>query len=100
MPFQRLVREITRDVTQGDYRFQALAITALQETAEAHLVTMFEGKFYLDTLFENVSLLTILAANLCAIHAHRVTIQKRDIDLVRKLCNGWVLGQTVNSVIL
>ena len=73
MPFQRLFREITRDVTQGD-RFQALAITALQETAEAHLVTMFEGKFYLDTLFQNVSLLTILAANLCAIHAHRVTI--------------------------
>jgi len=99
MPFQRLVREITRDVTQSDYRFQAAAIMALQETTEAHLVRMFDGEFYLDTLFENVSLLTFLAANLCAIHAHRVTIQKRDIDLVRKLCNGWALGQTDNSVI-
>ena len=49
LPFQRLVREITRDITQSDYRFQALAITALQETAEAHLIRMFEGKFYLNT---------------------------------------------------
>jgi histone H3 len=54
-PFQRLVREIAQDFKQ-DLRFQASAIAAFQEAAEAYLVTVFE-----DT-------------NLCAIHAKRVTI--------------------------
>jgi histone H3 len=49
LPFQRLVREIARDITQEDFRFQASAIGALQEVAEAHLIRMFEGKFYLHT---------------------------------------------------
>jgi histone H3 len=40
---------------------------ALQEAAEAYLVKMFED------------------ANLCAIHAKRVTIQKKDIFLARRL---------------
>jgi histone H3/H4 len=52
--FQRLVREVTQDLDgkkdldpkKGDqFRFQSTAILALQEAAEAHLVSYFEGKF-------------------------------------------------------
>ena len=66
MPFQRLVREIAADC-KTDMRFQASAIAALQEAAEAYLVGLFE-----DT-------------NLCAIHAKRVTIMPKDIQLARRV---------------
>ncbi|KAJ9079844.1 histone H3.1 [Entomophthora muscae] len=66
LPFQRLVREIAQDY-KTDLRFQASAIAALQESAEAYLVGLFE-----DT-------------NLAAIHAKRVTIQPKDILLARRL---------------
>ena len=64
LPFQRLVREIAQDF-KNDLRFQTTAILALQEASEAYLVSLFE-----DT-------------NLCAIHAKRVTIMPKDIQLVR-----------------
>ena len=70
LPFQRLVREIAQelDLVRGDgVRFQLNAIIALQEASEAYLVSLFE-----DT-------------NLCAIHAHRVTIHPRDMQLVRRI---------------
>ena len=41
LPFQRLVREIAQQY-QDDLRFQSTAILALQEAAEAYLVSMFE----------------------------------------------------------
>ncbi|CAG8446552.1 1714_t:CDS:10 [Diversispora eburnea] len=66
LPFQRLVREIAQDF-KTDLRFQSSAIGALQEAAEAYLVALFE-----DT-------------NLAAIHAKRVTIQPKDIQLARRL---------------
>jgi histone H3 len=66
LPFQRLVREIAQDF-KTDLRFQSSAIAALQEAAEAYLVSLFE-----DT-------------NLAAIHAKRVTIQPKDIQLARRL---------------
>jgi len=66
LPFQRLVREIAQDF-KSDLRFQSSAIGALQESVEAYLVSLFE-----DT-------------NLCAIHARRVTIQSKDIQLARRL---------------
>lgn len=66
MPFQRLVREIAQDF-KTDLRFQATAVLALQEAAEAYLVSLFE-----DT-------------NLCAIHAKRVTIFPKDMRLARRL---------------
>lgn len=66
LPFQRLVREIAQDF-KTDLRFQTAAVAALQEAAEAYLVGLFT-----DT-------------NLCAIHAKRVTIQPRDIQLARRL---------------
>ena len=66
LPFQRLVREIAQDF-KTDLRFQSTAILALQEAAEAYLVGLFE-----DT-------------NLCAIHAKRVTIMPKDIQLARRI---------------
>lgn len=52
---------------QTDLRFQSHAVLALQEAAEAYLVGLFE-----DT-------------NLCAIHAKRVTIMPKDIQLARRI---------------
>ena len=80
LPFQRLVREVAQDVigdssmrghfyaTEGDnVRFQSGAIMALQESAEAYLIGLFE-----DT-------------NLCVIHAKRVTINKKDMLLTQRI---------------
>ena len=65
-PFQRLVREVAQDF-KTDLRFQSSAVVALQEASEAYLVGLFE-----DT-------------NLCAIHAKRVTIMPKDIQLARRI---------------
>lgn len=66
LPFQRLVREITQDFKQ-DMRFTGGALGALQEAVEAYLVNLFE-----DT-------------NLCAIHAKRITIMPKDMQLARRI---------------
>ena len=66
LPFQRLVREIAQDF-KTELRFQSSAIMALQEASEYYLVGLFE-----DT-------------NLCAIHAKRVTIMPKDIQLARRI---------------
>ena len=68
LPFQRLVREVAQDF-KSDLRFQGSAVMALQEAAEAYLVSLFE-----DT-------------NLCAIHSKRVTIMPRDMQLARRIRN-------------
>lgn len=66
LPFQRLVREVTQQI-QAEVRWQASALAALQESAEAYLVGLFE-----DT-------------NLCALHARRVTVMPRDMSLARRI---------------
>jgi histone H3 len=73
LPFQRLgtpfsysVRELAHEFKQ-ELRFQSSAVLALQEAAEAYLVSLFE-----DT-------------NLCAIHARRVTIMTKDLQLARRI---------------
>jgi histone H3 len=66
LPFQRLVREIAQDF-KNDLRFQSSAILALQEATEAYLVSLFE-----DT-------------NMLAIHAKRVTIMPKDMQLARRI---------------
>ncbi|EON66526.1 hypothetical protein W97_05771 [Coniosporium apollinis CBS 100218] len=73
LPFSRVVREIALNmVPTGDtVRWQSQAIQALQEAAEAFLVHLFE-----DT-------------NLCAIHAKRVTIMQKDIQLARRIRGAW-----------
>lgn len=52
LPFQRLVREITQQFKR-DFRYQASALSCLQEATEAYIIGLFE-----DT-------------NLCAIHGKR-----------------------------
>jgi histone H3 len=66
LPFQRLVREIAGEFRK-ELRFQSTAILALQEASEAYLVDLFQ-----DT-------------NLIAMHARRVTIMPRDIQLARRI---------------
>ena len=61
-----VVREIANDF-KTELKFQAAALLALQEAAEAYLVGLFE-----DT-------------NLCGIHAKRVTIMPKDIQLARRI---------------
>ena len=65
LPFQCLVREIAQGIKM-ELRFQSAAIMALQEASEA---------YYLVGLFED--------SNFCAIHAKRVTIMPKDIQLAR-----------------
>lgn len=73
LPFQRLVREIVQDLQEKmhfrtvDLRFQSAALGALQEAAEAYLVGLFED------------------SNLAAIHAKRITIMPKDIQLARRI---------------
>ncbi|XP_077362364.1 histone H3-like centromeric protein A [Festucalex cinctus] len=66
-PFSRLVREECQFLGRGAYRWEVLALMALQEAAEAFLVCLFSD------------------ANLCAIHAKRVTLFPRDLQLARRL---------------
>ena len=65
-PFQRLVRGICEGI-DAQLRFQSQALLAMQEATEMYLVGIFE-----DT-------------NLCAIHANRVTVMKKDMDLARRI---------------
>lgn len=55
----------------GEFRWQSQAIQALQEAAEAFMVHLFED------------------IQLCAIHAKRVTIMQRDIQLARRIRGIW-----------
>ena len=66
LPFRRLVREVAQEY-KSDLRFQSSAVVALQEASESYLVSLFE-----DT-------------NLCAIHAKRVTIMPKDMQLARRI---------------
>ncbi|CAK6969155.1 uncharacterized protein LOC128365243 [Scomber scombrus] len=66
-PFARLVREVCQSITDETRRWQVYALMALQEASEAFLVRLFAD------------------ANLCAIHAKRVTIFPRDIQLARRI---------------
>ncbi|XP_068265459.1 histone H3-like centromeric protein A [Nyctibius grandis] len=67
-PFARLVREICLVFTRGvDYRWQSMALMALQEAAEAFTVRLLEDAY------------------LCTLHARRVTLYPRDLQLARRL---------------
>ena len=66
LPFYRLVREILQDFGMN-YRVTPGTVNALQEAAEAYLVGLFED------------------SNLCAIHAKRITIMPKDIQLARRI---------------
>ncbi|XP_049328783.1 histone H3-like centromeric protein A [Astyanax mexicanus] len=66
-PFSRLVREVCQMFSREHMMWQAYALMALQEAAEAFLVRLFSD------------------ANVCAIHAKRVTLYPRDMQLVRRI---------------
>ena len=66
LPFQRLVREIA-DSFKTELRWRSSALMALQEACKAYLVQLFED------------------SNLCAIHAKRVTIMPKDIQLAHHI---------------
>ena len=66
LPVSRLIREIAQDF-RLELRFQASAIAALHEAMEDYIVNLFT-----DT-------------NLCAIHAKRVTIMPKDMQLARRI---------------
>ena len=65
-PFQRMVRELASGHKEG-LRWQASAVAAMQESTEAFAVGLLSD------------------ANLCALHAKRVTLQVRDVQLARRL---------------
>ncbi|CAK7296897.1 Histone H3-like centromeric protein A [Vulpes lagopus] len=67
-PFSRLVREICVKFTRGvDFSWQAQALLALQEAAEAFLVHLFEDAYLLS------------------LHAGRVTLFPKDVQLARRI---------------
>ena len=66
LPYQRVVREVAQDYAP-DMRFQASALAAMQDSTEAHLVSMLRD------------------ANAVAIHSKRVTVDAKDLKLVREL---------------
>ena len=72
--FQRAVRQVALDVNGRELRWQARALFALQQAAEAYLVA-FLGD-----------------ANLLAIHARRTTIMKKDLVMVRRMCGRRAIG--------
>ena len=63
---QRVVRDIAHDLDHT-LRFQNQALFAVQEAAEAYLVGLFED------------------ANLCCLHAKRVTCNDKDLKLARRI---------------
>ncbi|XP_042001689.1 histone H3-like centromeric protein HTR12 isoform X1 [Salvia splendens] len=66
-PFIRTVKEISFKFAPSIGRWQAEALVALQEAAEDCIVRLFEE------------------AMLCAIHAKRVTLMKKDFELARRI---------------
>ncbi|ELR56415.1 hypothetical protein M91_00154, partial [Bos mutus] len=67
-PFCRLAREICVQFTRGvDFNWQAQALLALQEAAEAFLVHFFED------------------ASLLSLHAGRITLFPKDVQLARRI---------------
>lgn len=69
IPFARLVREVTEQFTTEEEqpRWQSMAVLALQEASEAYLVGLLEH------------------TNLLALHAKRITIMRKDMQLARRI---------------
>lgn len=68
LPFQRLIREIVLNYCpQEPFRFTPQALQALHVASEDYLVALFEDSY------------------LCALHAKRVTLMKKDMNLARRI---------------
>jgi histone H3 len=66
-PFRRLVREVAEAKFKTGLRFASTALDAIQEATEAYVVNLLED------------------ANLCALHANRVTAMPKDLMLAKRL---------------
>ena len=73
LPFQRVVKEIIQKIRE-DLRLQSTAIMALQEVGEIYLVGLLEQ------------------SNLCTLHAKRVTIMLKDVQLARHIRGMSIAG--------
>jgi len=73
LPFSRVVREIAQDMVtvNNNVRWQSTALLALQEATEAYLVHLFEDSY------------------LCTVHAKRVTLMQKDLQLARRIRGKW-----------
>lgn len=72
LPFQRLVREISLSFSEDDpFRYTPQAMLALHVASEDYLVALFEDSY------------------LCALHANRVTLMKKDLSLARRIRGGY-----------
>lgn len=82
--------ELTTD-TNDEYelRWQSSAIQALQEATEAFLVHLFEDACVTPIPVHPSYKLRCRYRNLCALHAKRVTIMQRDIQLARRIRGQW-----------
>mmetsp|Transcript_14193 Transcript_14193/g.25395 ORF Transcript_14193/g.25395 Transcript_14193/m.25395 type:complete len:201 (+) Transcript_14193:349-951(+) len=67
LAFARVVKEETYRYCSEEYKWQASALRALQESSEAYLVSIFHDAY------------------LCALHARRVTLMVKDIHLARRI---------------
>lgn len=94
------VREIALDmmtdmVDYGDtgLRWQSSAILALQEATEAYLVHLFEDAWVFFFILLSLPIRDVTSfliyelssRNLCAIHAKRVTLMQKDLQLARRI---------------
>lgn len=72
IPFAKIVKQITDQYTLSDdssenFKWQSMALLALQEASEAYIVGLLEH------------------TNLLAIHAKRSTVMKKDLQLARRV---------------
>lgn len=67
LPFQRLVRDIVQQYTVTAFRFTPQALSALHIGSEDYLIALFEDSY------------------LCALHAKRVTLMRKDMHLARRI---------------
>jgi histone H3/H4 len=67
LPFMRLVKELILQFNNSGLRWQRGAVEALQEATEHYAVQLFED------------------SNLCAIHAKRVTVMVKDMELTKRI---------------
>jgi len=66
-PFARLVKQIAAAQSVNGFRWQRSALAAAHEATEAYIIGLLGD------------------ANLCALHARRVTMMPRDLHLARRL---------------